>query len=301
MDQIRNAINDMYKEGKFSDESHVKTFQKINQKTKKRTPVIPIVLTVVVSICLLIGLKMLLSQHDSHSMTSSLIDINLYPEKSGKVKDYSVLTRPWMVVGLVSTVLLVIFAVVAFMKNWFWRVLLCIIIIIAILGNMSERIGDRIYVQNEADIQNVIKWGPFHPNTVKMNDTITIRQYRMGYFSENGHQGISIFKHDGKGYALDFNIQSEENTMSPIYFKDIHNLVIPLLNNHNIEKLIIDTGDERIEKAVDSNVAQLVSVPLKSEIAISQLVIHVLDREGKTYQLYNASRIFNYQDLIQPN
>lgn len=32
MCQIRNAIHKMYREGKFSDESQVKTFQKINQK-----------------------------------------------------------------------------------------------------------------------------------------------------------------------------------------------------------------------------------------------------------------------------
>ncbi|MGE8036637.1 hypothetical protein [Lysinibacillus sp. NPDC093692] len=294
MDQIRNAINKMYKEGKFSGESHVKTFQKINQITKKRTPFIPIILTVVVSACLIIGLKMMIFQHDSQPMTTVLTDTNLYPEKSGRVKDYSSLARPWMVVGLVSAVFLFIIAIFAFMKNWFWRVLLCTIIIIAILGNMSERIGYRVYVQNEADIQNAIKWGPFYPNTVKMNDTLTIHQYRMGYFSENGFQGISIFKHDGKGYALDHYIQSEVDTMSPIYFKKIHHLVIPLLNNHNVEKLIIDTGDERFEKAVDSNDAQLVSVPLKSEIAISQLVIHALDHEGNTYILYNASQIFTY-------
>jgi len=294
MDQIRNAINNMYKEGKFAHESHVKTFQKIRQQTKKRTPLIPIILTVVVSACLIIGLKMMLFQHDSQPMTTALTDSNLYPEKSGRVKDYSVLTQPWMVVGLLCSVFLFIFALVAFMKKWFWRVLLCIIIIIAILGNMSERIGYRIYVQNEADIQNAIKWGPFHPNTVKMNDTITIQQYRMGYFSENGFQGISIFKHDGKGYALDFNIQSELDTMNAIYLKEVHYIVIPLLNNHNIEKLIIDTGTERNEIAVDSNKAQLVSVPLQSEKYTSQLVIHALDHEGKTYDLYKNMQIFTY-------
>ncbi|MFT9819849.1 hypothetical protein [Lysinibacillus sp. NPDC056185] len=293
MDQIRNAINEMYKEGKFSHESHVKTFKKINQKTKKRTPLMPIILTVVVSACLIIGLKMMLFQHDIQSTTSTVIDSNFYPEKSGRVKDYSVLTRPWMVVGLVSSVFLFIFAILAFMKKWFWRVLLCIVIIIAILGNMSERIGYRVYVQNEADIRNTVL-GPFHPDTVKMNGTITIQQYRIGYFSENGFQGIAIFKHDGKGYALDQYIQSELDTMVAIYLKDIHNLVIPLLNNHNIEKLIIDTGTERIEKAVDSNDAQLIPVPLKSEIATSQLLIHALDHEGKTSMLYNASRIFTY-------
>ncbi|MEQ6353585.1 hypothetical protein ABNX05_03040 [Lysinibacillus sp. M3] len=289
MDQIRNAINKMYKEGKFSDESQVKTFQKINQKKNKQTPFIPIILTVVVTACLIMGLKMMLFQHDSQPMTTVLTDSNLYPEKSGRVKDYSSLARPWMVVGLVSVVLLFIFAIFAFMKDWFWRVLLCIIIIIAILGNMSERIGYRVYVQNEAEIQNAIKWIPF-PDDVKMNDTITIRQYRMGYFSKDRLQGISIFKHDGKGYALDHYIQSEVDTMDAVYLKDIHKLVIPLLNNHNVEKLIIDTGDERIEKAVDSNDAQLVSVPLKSEIA----VIHALDYEGNTYILYNASQIFTY-------
>ncbi|MGE8005019.1 hypothetical protein [Lysinibacillus sp. NPDC093216] len=293
MDQIRNAINEMYKEGKFSHESHVKTFKKINQKTKKRTPLMPIILTVVVSACLIIGLKMMLFQHDIQSTTSTVIDSNFYPEKSGRVKDYSVLTRPWMVVGLVSSVFLFIFAILAFMKKWFWRVLLCIVIIIAILGNMSERIGYRVYVQNEADIRNTVL-GPFHPDTVKMNGTITIQQYRIGYFSENRFRGIAIFKHDGKGYALDQYIQSEVDTMVSVYLKDIHNLVIPLLNNHNIEKLIIDTGTERIEKAVDSNDAQLISVPLKSEIATSQLLIHALDHEGNISILYKDSRIFTY-------
>ncbi|MFB7157674.1 hypothetical protein [Lysinibacillus sp. NPDC056232] len=295
MDQIRNAINRMYKEGKFSHESHVKTFRKINQKTKRRTPSLtPIILTVVVSGCLLIGLKLMLSQNDFQSTTSAIIDSNLYPEKSGKVKDYSVLTQPWMVVGLVSTVFLFIFALLAFMNKWFWRVLLCIVIIIAILGNMSERIGYRVYVQNEAEIQNAIKWGPFHPDTVKMNGSITIQQYRISYFSENGFQGIAIFKHDGKGYALDQYIQSELDTMDAIYLKDIHHIVIPLVENHDIEKLIIDTGAERIEKAVDSNDAQLILVPLKSEIATSQLLIHALDHKGKTSILYNDSRIFTY-------
>jgi len=294
MDQIRNAINQIYKESKFSHDSHVKTFQKINQSTKKRKPLTPIILTVVVSGCLLIGLYMMLLQNDIHSTTSTLVDSNLYPEKTGKVKDYSVLTRPWMVVGLVSSVFLFIFAILAFMKKWFWRVLLSIVIIIAILGNMSERIGYRVYVQNEAEIQNAIKWGPFHPDTVKMNGTLTIQQYRIGYFSENGFQGIAIFKHDGKGYALDQYIQSEVDTMVAIYLKDIHYIVIPLLNNHNIEKLIIDTGADRIEKTVDTNNAQLISVPLKSEIATSQLLIHALDYEGNTSMLYNDSRIFTY-------
>lgn len=294
MDRIRNAINEMYKEGNFSHENHEKTFQKINQKTKRRTPLMPIIVTAVVSACLIIGLKMMLFQHDIQSTTSAIIDSHLYPEKSGKVKDYSALTRPWMVVGLVSTIFLFIFTLFALVKKWFWRALLSIIIIIAILGNMSERIGYRVYVQNEAEIRNTVKLGPFHPDTVKMNGTITIQQYRMGYFSENRFQVIAIFKHDGKGYALDQYIQSEEDTMNSIYLKDIHYLVIPLLNDHNIEKLIIDTGTERIEKAVDSNDAQLISVPLNSEIATSQLVIHALDHEGNTSILYNDSRIFTY-------
>ena len=293
MDQIRNAINQIYKESKFSHDSHVKTFQKVNQSTKKRKPITPIILTVVVSGCLLMGLYMMLLQNDIHSTTSTLVDSNLYPEKTGKVKDYSVLTRPWMVVGLVSSVFLFIFSIIAFMKKWFWRVLLCIVIIIAILGNMSDRIGYRVYVQNEAEIQNAIKWIPF-PDGVKMNDTITIGHYRIGYFSKDSIQGILIFKHDGKGYVMDQFIQSELDTMVSVYLKDIHNLVIPLLNNHNIEKLIIDTGAERIEKTVDSNNSQLISVPLKSEIATSQLLIHALDNEGNTSILYNDSRIFTY-------
>lgn len=291
MDQIRNAINEMYKDGKFSHESQGKTFQRINHKTKKRTPLIPIILTVIVSGCLIIGLKMMLFQHDIQLTTSTVINSNFYPEKSGRVKDYSVLTQPWMVVGLVTSVFLFIFALFALLKKWFWRVLLCIVIIIAILGNMSERIGYRVYVQNEAEIQNTIKWIPFNPEGVKINDTITIRQFRIGYFSKESFQCIAIFKHDGKGYALDQYIQSELDTMVAIYLKDIHHIVIPLLNNHNIEKLIIDTGTERIEQAVNSNDTQLISVPLKSEIAT---LIHALDHEGNTSILYNDSRIFTY-------
>ncbi|MEB2281176.1 hypothetical protein LAV73_14410 [Lysinibacillus xylanilyticus] len=53
---------------------------------------------------------------------------------------------------------------------------------------------------------------------------------------------------------------------------------MPNEQNQLAEKLpMVLTMTERIEKAVDSNDAQLMSVPLNSEIATSQLLIHALD------------------------
>ena len=290
MDQIRSAMNNLYKDATFSQEQQLKTFQKINEKTTRKS-FMPVILTIFITGCLLFGLKTMLEQHDNVTQSASAV---IYPEKSGVVKDYTALQRPWMVVGLISSVLLSIFALWAIMKKWYWRLLLFIIIIIAILGNMSERIGDRVYVQNEAEIQQAIHWGPFQPNTMTMHDTLTIPPYRIGYFSRDNIKGISIFKHDGKGYALEFNIQSELDYMNIIYFRENHFIVLPLLANHHIEKLVINTGSKRMEIAIDSNGAQLVPVELEATVTPSQLIIDAYDHDGNKFSPYKSLDIFSY-------
>jgi len=290
MDQIRSAMNNLYKDATFSQEQQLKTFQKINEKTTKNSWV-PLILTIFITGCLLFGLKTMLEQHDNVIQSASAV---IYPEKSGVVKDYTALQRPWMVVGLISSILLSIFALLAIMKKWYWRLLLCIIIIIAVLGNMSERIGDRVYVQNEAEIQQAIHWGPFQLISSKMLDAITIPPYRLGYFSSGEIREIAIFKHDGKGYALDHIIQSGLENMNIIYFPETHYIVIPLLENHTIEKLVIDTGAKRMEIVIDSNSAQLVPVELEATVTPSQLIIDVYDYEGNKYSPYESSDIFSY-------
>lgn len=289
MDQIRSAINNLYKDATFSQEQQLKTFRKINEKTTRKSWV-PLILTIFITGCLLFGLKSMLEQHDNVIQSASAV---IYPEKSGVVKDYTALQRPWMVVGLISSLLLFSYALWAIMKKWYWRLLLCIIIIIAILGNMSERIGDRVYVQNEAEIQQAIHWGPFQLISSTMLDAITIPPYRLGYFSSDEIREIAIFKHDGKGYVLDHIIQSGSN-MNIIYFPETHYIVIPLLENHTIEKLVIDTGSKRMEIAIDSNSAQLVPVELEATVTPSQLKIDVYDHEGNKYSPYESSDIFSY-------
>ncbi len=289
MDQIRSAINNLYKDATFSREQQLKTFRKINEKTTRKSWV-PLILTIFITGCLLFGLKSMLEQHDNVIQSASAV---IYPEKSGVVKDYTALQRPWMVVGLISSLLLFSYALWAIMKKWYWRLLLCIIITIAILGNMSERIGDRVYVQNEAEIQQAIHWGPFQLISNTMIDAITIPPYRLGYFSSDEIREIAIFKHDGKGYELDHIIQSGLN-MNIIYFPETHYIVIPLLENHTIEKLVIDTGSKSMEIAIDSNSAQLVPVELEATVTPSQLKIDVYDHEGNKYSPYESSDIFSY-------
>lgn len=289
MDQIRSAINNLYKDATFSQEQQLKTFRKINEKTTRKSWV-PLILTIFITGCLLFGLKSMLEQHDNVIQSASAV---IYPEKSGVVKDYTALQRPWMVVGLISSLLLFSYALWAIMKKWYWRLLLCIIIIIAILGNMSEGIGDRVYVQNEAEIQQAIHWGPFQLISSTMLDAITIPPYRLGYFSSDEIREIAIFKHDGKGYVLDHIIQSGLN-MNIIYFPETHYIVIPLLENHTIEKLVIDTGSKRMEITIDSNSAQLVPVELEATVTPSQLKIDVYDHEGNKYSPYESSDIFSY-------
>ena len=290
MDQIHSAMNNLYKDATFSQEQQLKTFQKINEKNTRKS-FMPLILTILITGCLLFGLKTMLEQHDNVIQSASAV---IYPEKSGVVKDYTALQRPWMVVGLISSIVLFIYALWAIKKKWYWRLLLCIIIIIAILGNMSERIGDRVYVQNEAEIQQAIHWGPFQPNTMTMHDTLTIPPYRIGYFSRDNIKGISIFKHDGKGYALEYNIQSELDYMNILYFRENHFIVIPLLANHHIEKLVINTGSKRMEIAIDSNGAQLVPVELEATVTPSQLIIDAFDHDGNQFSPYKSSDIFSY-------
>lgn len=290
MDQIRSAMNNLYKEATFSQEQQLKTFQKINEKTTRKS-FMPLILTIFMTGCLLFGLMTMLEQDDNVIQSASAV---IYPEKSGVVKDYTALQRPWMVVGLISSIVLFIYALWAIKKKWYWRLLLCIIIIIAILGNMYERIGDRVYVQNEAEIQQAIHWGPFQPNTMTMHDTLTIPPYRIGYFSRGKIKGISIFKHDGKGYALEYNIQSELDYMNILYFRENHFIVIPLLANHHIEKLVINTGSKLMEIAIDSDGAQLVPVELEATVNPSQLIIDAFDHDGNKFSPYKSLDIFSY-------
>ncbi|KOS68592.1 hypothetical protein AEA09_08540 [Lysinibacillus contaminans] len=297
MDQIRNAINNIYKEGKFSDEKQAKTFQRV--QPKKRLFFTPLLLTVFVTGCLLIGLNMLLSQHnfESNFQYSSTTSIEIFPEYSGKVKDYRVLKQPWMVAGMVGIIISFFFALFALKKKWLWRVLLSVIIIIAILGNMSERIGYRYYVKDDADILNTLQSGVFaigNAEDAQLYDTITINQYRFSYFSTNVIRGIVFFKHDGRGYALDFGFLGTEDLMSSIHVPDIRHIFIPLLEGHSIEKLMIQINTKRTEVVVDSNRAQLVAVPYETEVSSSEITIQAYDHEGNVLDLYKPSDIFTY-------
>ncbi|QDQ02715.1 vitamin K epoxide reductase family protein [Lysinibacillus fusiformis] len=301
MDQIRNAINNVYKTGKFSDENRAKVFQNIQQKRKP--PLTPILLTVLLSACLLLGLNMLLFQHDIdnifQSHTATVVDSDLYPEKSGKVKDFSVLMQPWMIVGIIGIVVLFIFALYALTKKWLWRALLCVIIIIAILGNMSERIGYLFYVKNEADIIKTMQSGVLpigNAEDILLNDTITIHQYRMSYFTTGDIRGIAIFQHDGKGFKLEHADLSTQHNMQSIHVPDIRRIIIPILEGHAYEQLVIQINTERIEVAIDANRAQLVVVPYETEANDLEITVQAADHEGNVFKLYEPSNIFTYPD-----
>lgn len=297
MDRIRNAINNVYKEGRFSNESQAKTFQKI--QPKRRQPFTPLILSVLVTGCLLIGLNMLLFQDniENNYLPSSTTNIETYPEFSGKIKDYTVLKQPWMVVGIVSIVISFFFGLFALMKKWLWRMLLCVIIIIAILGNMSEKIGYRYYVKDDADIIKTLQSDVFaigNAADAQILDTITINQYRFSYFSTNVVRGIAFFKHDGKGYFLDHGLIGSDDVLGSIHVPDIRYIFIPLDEEHSIEKLEIQMNAEPIEVAVDSNRAQLVAVPYETEAVSSEITIQATNHEGNVIDLSETSQIFTY-------
>ncbi len=113
MDQIRSAMNNLYKDATFSQEQQLKTFQKINEKNTRKS-FMPLILTILITGCLLFGLKTMLEQHDNVIQSASAV---IYPEKSGVVKDYTALQRPWMVVGLISSIVLFIYALWAIKKK----------------------------------------------------------------------------------------------------------------------------------------------------------------------------------------
>lgn len=301
MDRIRNAINNVYKEGKFSNEKQSETFQKI--KPKKNQFFIPLVVTVIVTGCLLIGLNMLLSQDSIERIfhLSTTTSEETYPEFSGKVKDYTVLTQPWMIIGIVVVVITFCYGIFALTKKWLWHLLLCVIIIIVLLGNMSEHIGYRYYVKNE-DILSSLDWGIYSfggSKDTQFNDALTIHQYRLAYFTRGKLQGVAIFKNDGKGYAIDFFIQSERDFMNAVYLRDVRQLIIPLLEGHTIEKMWLQMDDERIEVAVDSNTAQLVSVPYELEAGLSEISIQAVNHEGNVVELYGPANIFTYPVILK--
>lgn len=82
--------------------------------------------------------------------------------------------------------------------------------------------------------------------------------------------------------------------MNILYFRENHFIVIPLLANHHIEKLVINTGSKRMEIAIDSNGAQLVPVELEATVTPSQLIIDAFDHDGNQFSPYKSSDIFSY-------
>lgn len=302
MDPIRNAINRVYKEGEFSKEKQAATLKKIQPERKK--VFIPLITTAFVTGCLLIGLTMLLTQHniDSAFHLGSTTGKETYPEFSGKVKDYTVLKQPWMIVGIVVVVLTFCYGILALAKKWLWQLLLCVIVIIAVLGNMSEHIGYRYYVKDETELIRSLDWGIYSfggSEDTKLNDAITIDQYRVAYFTRWELDGVAIFKNDGKGYAIEYFIQSGPERRSAIYLKEVQQLIIPLGDGHDIGKLLIQMDAEQIEVEVNSNTAQLVTVPNKKEIGISEISIQAVSNEGNVIELYGPSDIFPYPVILK--
>jgi|GEM_PF-1318055 len=301
MDPIRNAINTVYKEGKFSQGNQDKTLRKIHQQKKR--PFMPVFLTICVTGCLLIGLNMLLFTKEQQSPEMSAITgAEHYLEKSGKVKDYTILlNEPWMMVGLVTIALLCCFGLYALRNKSLWWVLLSAIIIFAIVGNMSERIGYRYYAANEVDIVDVIKsdvWPIGNTDILRLVDTITIDQYRLSYFATSNMQGIAFFMHDGKGYKLIHSLLSSGPTMRTIVLPEIHYMVVPLLEGHTIEKIIVDMNTEQIEVAVDAQRgAQLVAVPVPSNAHVSTTTIQAVRQDGTVEVLYQPSEMFVLPDV----
>ncbi|MEK5332599.1 hypothetical protein [Lysinibacillus sp. FSL W8-0992] len=294
MDQIRNAINTVYKEGTFSMDNQTKTFRKIHQQRK--SSLTPVLLTVFLTVSLVIGLDVLLFKIEQISPDMPVISGSaLYSEKSGKEKDYTVLQQPWMMAGVVAIAISGCFALYALRKKWLWWLLLCAIIIITIVGNMSERIGYRYYVANEADIVNTLQsgvWPIGNTDDLRLFDTITINQYRMSYFSTPSMQGIAFFKHDSKGYKLDHFFLNSDDTMQVMAVPNIQHIVIPLVKQNTIKKLIININDEQIELAVNANRAQLVAVPYHSNVDLSAVTIRAVHQNGTVDDLYEQTDIY---------
>lgn len=301
MDPIRNAINTVYNEGKFSQDNQDKTLQKIHQQKKR--PLMPVFITICVTGCLFIGLNMLLFTKEYQSPeTPTITGAEHYPEKSGKINDYSILLNdPWMMAGLVTIALLCCFGLYALRNKSLWWLLLSAIIIFAIVGNMSERIGYRYYAANEADIVDVIKadvWSIGNTDNLRLVDTITIDQYRLSYFDTSTMQGIAFFKHDGKGYKLIHSLLSPGAEMRTIVLPEIHYMMVPLLEGHMIEKIIVDMNTEQREVAVDpKRGAQLVAVPYDSNVQLSTATIQAIRQDGMVEVLYQPSEMFVLPDV----
>ncbi|MEG0261271.1 MAG: hypothetical protein RR651_15515 [Lysinibacillus sp.] len=313
MEQIRDAINTVYKEGKFSTDKQAETFNKI--QPKRKSSIIPSVVTVFVTACLLIGLNMLLFQNgfedvfQSNSTTS--IQSGEYPEFSGKALDYNVLKKPWMFAGLVAVFISLCYALFSLKKKWLVRMVLCVITMMVILASMYGHREYSYYVKDDTDILNTANL-VFTFGGGQLLDTMTIEQYRIGYFSREDEymetedsyslggqtQGIAIFKNDGKGYEADHFIQSRPDRMHSIHLTDIRQVIMPLFEGHSIEKLIVQVDDERIEVAVDSNAAQLVAVPYKTQAEGPSISIQTVDREGNVLDVYEESDVFTYPDVF---
>jgi hypothetical protein len=294
MDQICNAMNTVYKEGSFSMDNQEKTFRKIHQQRKRSLT--PVLLTVFLTVSLFIGLDVLIFNIEQMSPDMPVISGSaLYSEKSGQEKDYTVLQQPWMMTGVVAITISGCFALFALRKKWLWWVLLCAIVMITIVGNMSERISYRYYVANEADIVNTLQsgvWPIGNTDDLRLFDTITIKQYRMSYFSTPNMQGIAFFKHDSKGYKLDHFFLTSDDTMQVMAVPEIQYIVIPLVKQNTIKKLIINMNDEQIELAVNTNRAQLVAVPYHSNVDLSAITLRAVHQNGTVDDLYEQIDIY---------
>ena len=297
MDHIRNAINNVYKEAEFSNEKKAETFQKLQPKRKQF--ITPLIVTIFVTGCLLLGLNMLLFQDSIESVfhQTSAISPEIYPEFSGKLKDFTVLKQPWMIVGIVVIAISFCYAAFALVKKWLWQLLLSVIIMIAVLGNISEHIGYRYYAKDEADILNILQAGVLavgNREDLHLNDTLTINQYRFGYFTGDYFHLIVIFKHDGKGYALDQTIQSDLSITSAIHLRNDRYIIIPLLEGHAIKKVIVKGNSENIEVVLDSSTAQFMAIPYEKKMDSSEISVQAVDDKGNMFELYGPSDFFTY-------
>lgn len=79
--------------------------------------------------------------------------------------------------------------------------------------------------------------------------------------------------------------------MRVIAILDIQYLVIPLIDGNNIEKLIVSMNTEQIEVLVNANRAQLVTVPYRSNVDLSDITIRAVHEDGIMDNLYEPSDI----------
>lgn len=84
--------------------------------------------------------------------------------------------------------------------------------------------------------------------------------------------------------------------MRVIAILDIQYLVIPLVDGNNIEKLIVSMNAEQIDVLVNANRAQLVTVPYRSNVDLSDITIRAVHKDGIMDNLYEPSDIIFLPD-----